>query len=152
MNNKKILLSAIGVILGLGLPLSLKAADYAMIAPVNQEPIADIDTITLESNIKERIARDPQLVYRLGKLYETGTGVQRNDRIAFRLYEYAAVNGFADAQYSLGLMYADERCPVNVDDAQQLAMYWLELAARQGHRDARFSYEYQLNNTHYAGC
>lgn len=146
------LLSAISVILGLGLPLSSKAADYAMIAPANQEPIADIDTITLESDIKARIARDPQLVYQLGKLYETGTGVKRDDRIAFRLYEYAAVNGFADAQYSLGLMYSDERCPVNVADAQQMAMYWLELAARQGHRDARFSYEYLLNNTHYSGC
>lgn len=152
MNNKKMTLPTFSVVLGLALPLSLQAADYAMIKPASQEPIADIDTITLESDIKSRIARDPQLVYQLGKLYETGTGVQRDDRIAFRLYEYAAVNGFADAQYSLGLMYSDERCPVNVDDAQQMAMYWLEQAAEQGHRDARFSYDYLLNNTHYAGC
>jgi TPR repeat protein len=57
----------------------------------------------------------------------------RNDPSKAPMIREAALRGEVDAQYALGLVYAEGR-GVPVDLAQ--AHYWLTLAAEQGDRDA----------------
>lgn len=53
-----------------------------------------------------------------------------------RWYRLAAEQGYADAQFRLGLMYAEGR-GVAKDDAE--AVRWYQLAAAQGHAGAQFN-------------
>lgn len=64
---------------------------------------------------------------------EHGEGVSKDERQAFDLYCQAARAGNAEAQFSLGWMYANAR-GVPRDDA--VAAHLFDLAARQGHRHA----------------
>jgi len=57
----------------------------------------------------------------------------RNDPSKVPVIREAAIRGEVDAQYALGLVYAEGR-GVPVDLAQ--AHYWLTLAVEQGDRDA----------------
>lgn len=57
----------------------------------------------------------------------------RNDPSIVPVILEAAQNGEVDAQYALGLVYAEGR-GVAIDLAQ--AHYWLSLAVEQGDRDA----------------
>lgn len=57
----------------------------------------------------------------------------RNDPAKVPAIRDAAVRGEVDAQYALGLVYAEGR-GVTIDLAQ--AHYWLTLAIEQGDRDA----------------
>lgn len=66
--------------------------------------------------------------------YEHGEGVPRDAARAIRLYCEGARRGDAEAQYSLGWMYANGRGTARDDGA---AAYFFGLAARQGHPQAR---------------
>lgn len=151
---------AISVVLGIGGPTSLYATDLAIIQTSNNQTLPSLVAYNPSGDssddpsgpVKMAHFRDPQLICNLAKLYETGKGVERDDEKAFELYQYAAVNGIADAQYAIGLMYSEERGAANVADTQQMAMFWLDKAASQGHKGAEFTYQYLLNNTHYSGC
>jgi len=68
------------------------------------------------------------------RAYEHGEGVAKDPAQAVKLYCEAARLGDAEAQFSLGWMYANAR-GVTRDDA--LASYLFGLAARQGHEYAR---------------
>jgi transglycosylase-like protein with SLT domain/Sel1 repeat-containing protein len=68
------------------------------------------------------------------RAYEHGEGVGKNPLHAMELYCEAARLGDAEAQFSLGWMYANGR-GVAKDDA--LAALFFGLAAKQGHEDAR---------------
>lgn len=68
------------------------------------------------------------------KAYEHGEGVPRDGARAAELYCEAAGGGDAEAQYSLGWMYANGR-GIPRDDAA--AAYFFALAARQGHEQAQ---------------
>lgn len=69
---------------------------------------------------------------RLAALYEQGKGVKTNPEAALVWYQKAALQGLADAQYNLGrlLAYGD------VDRNFAQAAYWLQSAAKQGHKEA----------------
>lgn len=64
---------------------------------------------------------------------EHGEGVEKDAKRAFELYCRAAREGNAEAQFSLGWMYANAR-GVERDDA--MAGLFFELAAAQGHEHA----------------
>ena len=61
--------------------------------------------------------------------YQTGEGVPQDGAEAIRWYRLAAAQGFAEAQFNLGLMYATGE-GVPQDDAE--AMRWYRLVAAEG--------------------
>jgi len=69
----------------------------------------------------------------LGTMYRDGNGVDQSYQQARELYESAASQGDACAQYHLGIMY-DEG--IGVDQSYERAKEYYEAAARQGHADA----------------
>ena len=60
----------------------------------------------------------------------------QDDAEAVRLYRLAADQGHADAQYNLGVMYANGQ-GVAQDDAEAVRLY--RLAADQGDADAQYN-------------
>ena len=73
------------------------------------------------------------------RTYEHGEGVPRDAARAAKLYCEAAGSGDAEAQYSIGWMYANGR-GVGRDDPT--AAYFFTLAARQGHVQAQSMLRY----------
>ena len=67
----------------------------------------------------------PQAFTYLGRLYEEGIGVQKNEKEAVRLYRIAADMGFDIAQCSLGNCY-DFGIGVAVDYEEALSGIWLQ--------------------------
>ena len=67
-------------------------------------------------------------------MYDNGFGVPENDAEAVKWFRLAAEQGFANAQFSLGVMYANGE-GVLKDDAE--AVKWFRLAADQGFADAQ---------------
>jgi TPR repeat protein len=149
---KKNLNCMLGLILGAHVPVSAYATDLAMAKSLRPESPSTMVTVPTDPNQVEKRFHDPRFACDIARLYATGQGVEQNDALAYRLYQYAAKNGVAEAQYALGLIYADERGPFNINDGEERAIYWLSKAADQGYPNAKFAYEYLLNNTHYAGC
>ena len=72
-------------------------------------------------------------------------GMSKNEARAIKLLENAAERGFAKAQYTLGILHADE-------DEEEVAVFWLRKAADQGHEDALFVYNTILNSDYNIGC
>lgn len=68
---------------------------------------------------------DPEVAYYLGYMYDRGYGVVRNKTESFRWYEISAKQGFARAQFKLGMLYRNRR------DAEH-SVYWFTRAAEQG--------------------
>jgi hypothetical protein len=66
--------------------------------------------------------------------YEHGEGVPKDSRRAVSLYCDGARYGDAEAQFSLGWMYANGR---GVERNDELAAAFFQLAARQGHEQSR---------------
>jgi len=81
--------------------------------------------------------------------YRTGNGVKANPLRAFEYYKRAARMGLAEAQFQLASMYLESDV---ISQSEEKALKWLELAAEQGHTDARFTYTFLLSNTFYDGC
>jgi len=67
-------------------------------------------------------------------MYMKGDGVLVDRLEAARWTQKSAEQGFAKAQFHLGLMYS-QGLGVKRDDF--LAEKWTELAAKQGHREAK---------------
>ena len=66
-------------------------------------------------------------------MYDEGYGVPENDAKAVRWYRRAAEQGYADAQFNLGLMYArGEGVPQEYVEAHK----WFNLAASHGDKTA----------------
>ncbi len=72
----------------------------------------------------------------LGMKFEFGNGVQQNINDAEKLYEQAAVEGWAMAQYLLAMLLLDKRSMTNRIDAGA----WLKLASEQGYPQAEEKY------------
>ena len=68
------------------------------------------------------------------RAYEHGEGVDKNPALAASLYCDAARHGDAEAQFSLGWMYANGRVVTRDDN---MASYFFGLAAEQGHEHAK---------------
>ena len=149
---KKKLPTLIGVILGFQALSVAGSTELAMIKASEIKKLPQSISVSHDPAAFNRRLKDPQFACNIAKLYATGQGVAMNDTIAFKLYQYAAKHGLAEAQYQLGLMYADERGPINVPDGQEVALQWLKKAMDQGHKGAKYSYNFLSNNTWYEGC
>lgn len=77
---------------------------------------------------------DPDAQYNLALLYMNGLGVEKNDRLALKLFTLAAQQGMADAQYNAGVMFYTGK---GVYPNQKTAVAWWELAAAKGHPNAQ---------------
>ena len=77
--------------------------------------------------------------YELAKNYRYGTGgVEKNTEKMLYWYTKAAEQGYAEAQFELGLRYglgyaSDHRIPIDVAKST----YWYTKAAEQGHKEAQ---------------
>ncbi|EIJ42674.1 TPR repeat-containing protein [Beggiatoa alba B18LD] len=69
----------------------------------------------------------------LAQLYETGKGTTVDLKKAAALYEEAAQRGLKEAQYKIGILYADG---IGVSQNPTHALYWLNKAEANGHPDA----------------
>jgi uncharacterized protein len=75
-------------------------------------------------------AGDASAQYRLGQLYDEGTGVPQDYGQAKEWFEKAAKQGHVGAQVNLGTLYLQgEGAP----QSAQMALFWLSRAAEQGH-------------------
>ena len=75
-------------------------------------------------------AGDASAQFKLGQLYDEGTGVPQNYRQAMEWFEKAAKQGHVDAQVNLGTLYLQgEGAP----QSDQMALFWFDRAAKQGH-------------------
>ena len=71
----------------------------------------------------------------LGSRYEHGLGVDQSHQRARELYELAASQGYADAQYNLGNMCNGQ----GVDQNYERAKEYYEAAARQRYAQAQYN-------------
>jgi hypothetical protein len=76
----------------------------------------------------------PQEQFHVGRLYEEGTEVLRNDTTAFRWYKKAAEQGMAEAQHKVALMYRWGKGTVK---SSSQAARWFQQAAENGHPKAQ---------------
>ncbi len=67
-------------------------------------------------------------------LVRSGKGVPQDDAEAIRWYRLAAEQGYAGAQFNLGLMYFSGE---GVPPDEMEAVRWIQLAAEQGHVQAK---------------
>ena len=82
--------------------------------------------------------------YQMGRICETGNGVEQNYGKAFEYYSKAAAQGLAAGQYALGFCYSEGR-GVAQDYGQ--AVQWYMKAAAQGEAAA----QYALGSCYYSG-
>ena len=66
----------------------------------------------------------------LGRMYQQGLGVLKNENEAVRFYRQAAAQGYAAAQSNLGFMYAEGR-GVPKDESEAVRLF--QQAAAQGY-------------------
>jgi TPR repeat protein len=72
---------------------------------------------------------DASAQFRLGQLYDEGTGVPKDYRQAMEWFEKAAKQGHVGAQINLGTLYLQgEGAP----QSDQMALFWFRQAAEQG--------------------
>ena len=137
-------------IIGLMVVLSMTAGVDAGITPYQGILTANNNTHSVSPAIGHLNA---ETLYRIGTKFQLGRGVLADPDKAFRFYLAAAKKGLAKAQYMIGLLYAnDSVTAVTVADHVDKALYWLQKAARQGHRGAIASYNYLLKNDFFVGC
>ena len=72
---------------------------------------------------------------RLARMYAEGRGVTKDEVQAAAWFRKAAEQGYAAAQYNLGLMYEGGLLGATEDEAQAVA--WYRKAAEQGYADAQ---------------
>jgi TPR repeat protein len=77
-------------------------------------------------------------------MYDIGKGVLQDAKEAVKWYRLSADQGYVNAQFNLGLIYANGR-GVLKDDKE--AVKWYRLAADQGHASA----QYNLGVNYYYG-
>jgi TPR repeat protein len=80
----------------------------------------------------------------LGRAYQDGNGVPRNEELAAKWYRRAADQGNAAAQNNLGIMY---RSGSGVEKSKEEAVRWYRKAVRQDYASAMFN----LGTAYYNG-
>ena len=83
-----------------------------------------------EQDFQELKAKAVEELLRIGKCYETGDGVGKDETEAFKWYRMAAERGLAEAQFELGRCY---RFGIGVRRNRATAAKWLHQAAEQRH-------------------
>jgi len=78
---------------------------------------------------------NPEAVFLMGKMYLDGAGgVKKDVAEAIKRFKQAAVKGHVEAQYLLGVIYAEGE---GVEKDNAAAAKWWEMAAKQGHLKAK---------------
>lgn len=88
--------------------------------------VTSAEKLNVEELEKKALAGDVKAQFKLGSMYDTGNGVERNRNNAEKWYLLAAKNGYAEAQNSLGSGYQAEK---RYEEARK----WYEKAVKQGH-------------------
>jgi TPR repeat protein len=83
---------------------------------------------------------DPKAQFLLGYIYDEELGVDHSCEKTTRWYLLSAMQGNADAQYSIGQKYYQGSCDRPMD--WDLAFKWYRNAAEQGHTDAQHQLAY----------
>ncbi|BAU48549.1 Sel1 repeat-containing protein [Sulfurifustis variabilis] len=78
---------------------------------------------------------DPQAEYYVGRMYEKGQGVEKDNEQMALWYRRSAEKGYARAQYKLAVGYAFGLGGAEQDDAE--AVKWLKRSAEGGYRRAQ---------------
>ncbi|HEX8814407.1 MAG TPA: SEL1-like repeat protein [Terriglobales bacterium] len=105
-------------------------------APTNAAPAAALSSSDLSDLKTKATAGDADAQVKLGRAYQDGNGVPRNDDLAVKWYRASADQGNAIAQNDLGVMY---RLGDGVDKDKEQAVSWYRKAARQKYAPAMFN-------------
>lgn len=121
----------------------------ASVQQVDMRLLSDMDfakPVTVERSLID-IANtgdaDAQLV--LAKIYESQNNLDRETE----WYRKSALNGNAEAQFQLGLLYIDGEL---VDGDHETGMFWMDQAAQQGHFQAKVVQESMESEEFSIGC
>jgi TPR repeat protein len=87
------------------------------------------DKKAYRTTLKQAESDDAEAQNKLGDMYEDGTGVKKNPRLAIKWFTKAATQGLASAQRSLGVMYGKG---LGVIQDEVVALKWLYLSSAQG--------------------
>jgi TPR repeat protein len=71
--------------------------------------------------------------FNIGTMFQSGKGVAKNHRTAFKWYLISAEAGNPDAQFNLGWMYATGE-GVRMDKV--IAYMWIDIVAEKGDKEA----------------
>jgi uncharacterized protein len=119
----------IALVLSLVCLTSSACADITPAVDTSQNNRTEDDAAAKELR-KSAKAGDASAQFRLGQLYDEGTGVPQDYGQAKEWFEKAAKQGHAGAQVNLGTLYLQgEGAP----QSSQMALFWLSRAAEQGH-------------------
>ncbi len=112
-------------------PAALAAAAAPAAKPRKEGAVVMMeDPDTIKTFILKAQDGTPEEQFRVGRMYEDGKDVRRNDTTAFRWYKRAADRGFVDAEYKVALMYRWGKGTVK--NSYQAAK-WFQSAADKGH-------------------
>lgn len=92
-------------------------------------------------------AGDANAQLAMAKLYESENKYEPS--LVVEWYKKSAVKGNTEAQFQLGLLYIDGEA---LNEDRNAGMYWLELAAEQGHQRAKMVYESLEIEDYSFGC
>ena len=113
------------------IPVGARAAGYADVI----DAYGRGDFVTTLRELKPMDATDARAQYLMGVMYQTGQGLRKDDREAASWYRKAADQGHADAQFSVGLFYAEGAGGLQKDERS--AVEWYRKAAAQGQAKAQ---------------
>ena len=119
----------IALVLSIVCLTSSACADIKPVVDTSQTNRAE-DEATAKELRKAAEAGEASAQFRLGQLYDEGTGVPQDYGQAKEWFEKAAKQGHVGAQVNLGTLYLQgEGAP----QSAQMALFWLSRAAEQGH-------------------
>ena len=105
-----------------------------------QDELSEILPSSIQNAAPEK--EDPAVLYKRGKKYYDGDGVEKDYAYAFKCFKAAAEQGYARAQYNLGLMYLrGEGVEYNYDKGKE----WYRKAAEQGDVEAQYQLALKLS-------
>jgi len=155
------LIAAVGIVSALTGPASVKAAVHVTSDTPFTQNALKVETVGYQvvwlenlTNVAQEAFRNDQhqlarrvwvaladegnseAAYRLGMLYDTGTGVERDSVEAASWYQQAAEGGNLDAQHNLAVAYANgDGVELNISKA----MHWWKSAAQRGNADSQYN-------------
>ena len=84
----------------------------------------------------------------MARFFESQDGYNSDESMK-KWYLRSAMNGNAEAQFQLGLLYADGEM---LDGGRDTGLFWLEQAKDQGHHQAGIVYDSLLDEEYTFGC
>jgi TPR repeat protein len=120
---------SIALVLSIVCLTSFGCADIEPAADTSKNNRAEYEA-TAKALRKSAEEGDASAQFRLGQLYDEGTGVPRDYGQAKVWFEKAAKQGHVGAQINLGTLYLQGE---GTPQSDQMALFWLSPAAEQGH-------------------